>query len=231
METHSLSPFTTADINVSQTQPIRIVLIGDSTVCNYDSTRPDRGWGQFLEEKFPQGSVEVINLAASGRSTKTFMAEGRWAKALKENPHFVLIQFGHNDSHAPENPESTDANTTYKEFLRCYVDDSRALGASPILVTPMVRRTFNAQGQLEDSLLPYANAMKAVGKEKGADVIDLHTSSAELISQLGPKASSKMANVEGDRIHFNELGARKMAELVMINLTTIVKISGEALNA
>ena len=114
----------------------------------YPAAEPDRGWGQFIEEQFR--GVKVINLAAAGRSTKTFIKEGRWKKALEEKPDYVLIQFGHNDSHGPEKPESTDAATDYKEYLRRYIDESRAIGATPILVTPMVRRTFDADGKLQD---------------------------------------------------------------------------------
>src|SRR5689334_17809940 len=83
--------------------PLRLVIVGDSTVCDYPKSRPDRGWGMFVGERFKDGAVQVINLAASGRSTKTFIQEGRWKKALDETPDYVLIQFGHNDSHDPKN--------------------------------------------------------------------------------------------------------------------------------
>lgn len=195
--------------------PVRIVLVGDSTVCDYPATRPDRGWGQFIEEKFQPGTVKVVNLAAAGRSTKTFIKEGRWQKALDEKPAYVLIQFGHNDSHAPEKPEATDAATDYRDFLRRYIDETRAIGATPILVTPMVRRIFGADGKLNDSLAPYADAMKAVALEKKAAVIDLHASSAALVGKLGPAASADLANKPGDSTHFNEKGARAMAGLVL----------------
>jgi lysophospholipase L1-like esterase len=196
-------------------KPRCIVVIGDSTVCNYPDTRPERGWGMFIQERFKEGDVEVINLAASGRSTKTFIAEGRWQRALDKKPDFVLIQFGHNDSHAPTNPESTDAATDYRDYLRRYIDDSRAGGAIPILVTPMVRRIFNVDGKLKDELQPYAVAMKEVGLEKKAAVIDLHASSKQLVEQLGPTAAAEMANKTGDATHFNEKGAKAMADLVI----------------
>ncbi|MEO5916229.1 MAG: rhamnogalacturonan acetylesterase [Luteolibacter sp.] len=198
--------------------PSRIVIIGDSTVCEYPAERPDRGWGHFIEESFKDGTVKVINLAAAGRSTKTFIKEGRWQKALDEKPNYVLIQFGHNDSHAPEKPEATDAATDYKDYLRRYIDESRAIGAIPILVTPMVRRTFNPDGTLKDELQPYADAMNEVGAEKKVPVIDLHASSRKLVEPLGPDTSAEMANKKGDSTHFNEKGARAMADLVMKEL-------------
>src|SRR5262245_27320233 len=86
--------------------PVRIVIIGDSTVCDYPDSRPERGWGQFVQERF-NDSVKVVNLAVSGRSTKTFIQEGRWQQALAEKPDYVVIQFGHNDSHPAQNPEAT----------------------------------------------------------------------------------------------------------------------------
>jgi len=199
-------------------EPLRVVLAGDSTVCNYPATHPDRGWGQFIEERFKEGSVKVINLAAPGRSTKTFIKEGRWKQALADKPDFVLIQFGHNDSHSPDKPEATDAATEYKDNLGRYIDESRAIGATPILVTPMVRRTFEANGKLTDDLQRYADAMKGVANEKKVTVIDLHASSKELVEKLGPLESAKLANKKGDPTHFNEKGARAMAELVMKEL-------------
>ncbi len=195
--------------------PVRIVLIGDSTVCDYPATRPDRGWGQFIAEKFQPGSVTVINLAAAGRSTKTFITEGRWTKVLAEKPAYVFIQFGHNDSHAPDKPESTDAATSYRDFLRRYIDEARAIHATPILVTPMVRRTFGPDGKLADNLTPYADAMKSVAAEKKAALIDLHTASTALIETLGHTAAQTLANKPSDRTHFNEKGARAMADLII----------------
>jgi lysophospholipase L1-like esterase len=210
------TPATASPTTHAALRPLRLVIIGDSTVCEYPQTRPERGWGQFIQERFE--NVTVINLAASGRSTKTFIQEGRWKKALEAKPDYVLIQFGHNDSHGPARPESTDANTVYKEYLGRYVDDSRAIGATPVLVTPMVRRTFDAAGKLSDSLAPYAEAMKDVAKEKKVAVIDLHASSRVLVEKLGPDASAEMANKKGDFTHFNEKGARAMADLILNDL-------------
>jgi len=210
-----------APAQAATAEPLRIVIIGDSTVCEYPADKPERGWGMFLEAGFKPGTVKAINLAKSGRSTKTFIKEGLWDKALKEKPDLVLIQFGHNDSHAKERPESTDAATDYKEYLRRYLDEARAVGATPILVTPMQRRTFRPDGTLSDSLKPYADAMKEVAAEKKAPLIDLHKSSGELFAKLGEKASADFANQPGDRTHFNEMGAKAMADLVMKELPTV----------
>ncbi len=121
---------------------------------------------------------------------------------------------------ASDKPESTDAATDFKEYLRRYADESRAIGATPIFVTPMVRRTFDADGKLQDELQRYADAMKEVGAEKKVSVIDLHESSKKLAERLGPTAAAEMANKKGDATHFNEKGARAMAELVLQEMPT-----------
>jgi lysophospholipase L1-like esterase len=205
-------------------KPLKIVIIGDSTVCNYPPEHTNRGWGMYIEEQFKPGTVKVVNLAASGRSTKTFIQEGRWTKALAEKPDFVLIQFGHNDSHAPTNPEATDFAGDYKDYLRRYIDESRAIGAKPILVTPMVRRTFDAQGKIAEAqagnrpLSAYAGAVREVAAEKKAPLIDLYASSKALAERIGVEASHAMNAKPSDVTHFNEKGARAIANLVIEDL-------------
>ena len=196
---------------------VRLAIIGDSTVCDYPVRSNSRGWGMYIQDYF-RDSVCVTNFARSGRSTKSFLAEGSWEKTLAAKPDFILIQFGHNDSHRPGRPESTDAATGYRESLRRYIRESRAAGATPILVTPMHRRTFTLDGRLDDNLKPYADAMKAVAAETKTAVIDLHASSGAMFARLGETGSADLANRAGDHTHFNEQGARAMAELVMKEL-------------
>ena len=154
-------------------RPIRIVLMGDSTVCDYPPDSVTRGWGQFIAEGF-SSPVLVHNFAVGGRSTKTFISEGRLKKALGEPADFALIQFGHNDSHAKDHPEATDAATDYRQNLKTCIDACLAAKVQPILVTPMHRRVFKG-GKLTTELLPYADAMKAVAEEKQISVVDLYT--------------------------------------------------------
>ena len=200
--------------------PLRLAIIGDSTVCEYPPEHACRGWGQYIQDYFDD-TVQVINLAKSGRSTKTFINEGLWRKTLEAKPDILLIQFGHNDSHAPNRPESTDAAADFRDYLRQYIDEVRAAGGAPILVTPVQRRTYNSNGKLNNSLLPYAKAMKAVAAEKKVDVIDLNASSGRLYEQLGTAANEVVSNAPNDRTHFNEQGARMMAHLVMQELTQV----------
>ncbi len=199
---------------------LRLAIIGDSTVCEYPPEHACRGWGQYVQEYF-ENTVQVINLARSGRSTKTFINEGLWGKTLEAKPDILLIQFGHNDSHAPDRPESTNAATDFQDYLRQYIDEARAIDATPILVTPVQRRTYSSNGKLNNSLLPYAKAMKAVAVEKKVNVIDLNASSGKLYEQLGTAANDVVANTPQDRTHFNEKGARMMAHLVMQELTQV----------
>jgi lysophospholipase L1-like esterase len=200
---------------------LRVVLCGDSTMCEYPAKGPLRGWGQCLRGCFDDG-VEVINLAQGGRSTKTFRADGRWQKALAARPAFVLIQFGHNDSHAPDRPESTDAATDFPANLRLFVAEALAAGALPILLTPVVRRVFRPDGTLVGELAPYAEATRRVAAEMQVPLVDVQASSLKLVESLGPERSAAMANEPGDHTHFNEHGARAMAELVIQELPAVV---------
>jgi len=200
--------------------PLRLAIIGDSTVCEYSPERDCRGWGQYIQGYF-KDTVRVINLAKSGRSTKTFINEGLWTRTLETKPDIVLIQFGHNDSHASDRPESTDAATDYQDYLRRYIDEARAMSATPILVTPVQRRTYHSNGTLNNSLIVYADAMKTVAAQKNVKVIDLNASSGILYKQLGDSANDVVANAPKDRTHFNEEGARMMAHLVMQELAPL----------
>jgi len=196
-------------------KPIRIVLVGDSTVASYARPPKDRpdltGWGQVFGESF-NDQVTVVNHAQSGRSSKSFIREGRWQKALDAKGDYVFIQFGHNDCPG-KGDRSTDPNTDFQDYLRQYIDQSRAAGAKPVLVTPVSRRTF-AGGKIHTTLQPYADAMLKVGKEKGAPVIDLHAASMELFNRLGDEGSADLTASAADRTHFSRKGGRAIARLV-----------------
>ncbi|HWL51041.1 MAG TPA: rhamnogalacturonan acetylesterase [Chthoniobacteraceae bacterium] len=201
--------------------PLHLAVVGDSTVADYKVERTAmRGWGQLLPEFLAPG-VTVLNVAQSGRSTSTFPQE-RWQQVLKARPDFVLIQFGHNDSHAADRPEATDAATTFPANLRRYVAQAREAGIRPVLVTPPCRRTFDKTGHLKDHLAPYAEAMKAVAGETDIPVVDLHEQSRLLFEKLGKEGSTPFTMNESDRkgksgydlTHFTETGAREMARMV-----------------
>lgn len=196
-----------------------LVLVGDSTVAEWAEAKPARGWGQalapFLIEK-----AKIVNLAVCGASTKTFPATGNWKKALEAKPAFVLIQFGHNDSHAPGLPESTSAEGEFSENLRRYVAEARAAGSVPILITPMHRRMFDAKGQPTRELEPYAKATRAVAASEQVPVIDLYQSSGDLLTRLGEEGSAGLTVSDKDRTHFTPEGASVMAGLVAEGMRT-----------
>lgn len=192
---------------------VKIVICGDSTVANYDTSKTGlRGWGQVIGDGFKPG-VQIVNLARGGRSTKTFIKEKLLVAAVKENANFELIQFGHNDSHAKDKPEATDAKTDFKEYLRTYVDSFRKAGTEPVLITPMHRRLFK-DGKPTEELLPYADAIKEIATEMKVPLIDLHAMSGELLAKLGDAGSEDLF-FTNDRTHFAEKGARMMADLIL----------------
>jgi lysophospholipase L1-like esterase len=194
-------------------KPLKIAIIGDSTVANYAQSDVLRGWGQMLAEFFVPGT-QIDNLAQNGRSTKTFLVNPRWKKALDDKADFLLIQFGHNDSHRPltQHPEATVADGDYSDNLRKYIAAARADGETPIFVTPMHRRTFQKDGTVTQELLPYVQAMEKVAAEQKVPVIDIYTKSGDLFVKLGDPATADFT--PKDRTHFSLKGARVMAYFV-----------------
>ena len=193
-------------------KPIRIAMAGDSTMANYKSPPAAKGltgWGMVFGEFF-KDRVEIINLAASGRSTLSFRQQGFWKRALDAKPNYVFIQFGHNDQKNP----ALDAEGGFQTQLLDYIHEAREAGIAPVLVTPVARRTFNSEGKLETRLGPWADAMKRVSREKNLPLIDLHAKSMALYSKLGPKESAFITISPTDFTHFSERGAREIARLV-----------------
>lgn len=194
---------------------IKIAIASDSTAATWSAPHPERGWGQYLSENFDE-RVVIENFAKPGASTRTFLDGGLWAQAIASHPNYVLIQFGHNDSHTPDHPEHTDAAGLYRQLLRRFVREARATGATPILITPVARRTP------EDTLVPYAEAMKAVATETHTPLIDLHRLSQRLYARLGPGVQEEVGARKSDLSHFNEAGAKRIARIVAEELSQAV---------
>lgn len=192
---------------------IRIVLVGDSTVTD------NAGWGAGFA-KLLNDKAECLNHAKGGASSKNYYTGGLWKRALATKPAYVLIQFGHNDQPGKGPQRETDPATTYRDQLRTYVEEARAAGAKPILVTSMVRRIFSADSKINSNLAPYADAVKAVAAELKVPVVDLHARSKELVEKLGPEKANELGpkhpTLEGkfDGTHLNEKGAAAIAPLV-----------------
>jgi lysophospholipase L1-like esterase len=143
----------------------------------------------------------------------------------------VLIQFGHNDMPGKGPDRESDPATTYFQFMSRYVDEARAAGAKPILITSMTRRHFNADEKIESDLFPYVDAVKKLAAEKSVPLIDLHSRSIVVLDQLGPKDSVELdappSSKNGeppkpDKTHLSPKGADVMGKLVAEDLKTIV---------
>lgn len=190
---------------------VRIVLAGDSTVTD------DAGWGKGFADRLA-GDVEVVNLAKGGRSSKSFATEGWWKKCLALKPNYVLIQFGHNDQPGKGPERETDPETTYRENMTRYVDEARAAGATPILVTSLARRQWGKDGKIQSTLVPYVEAVKNIAAERHVPLIDLHARSIELYEKLGREGCNEMSprTEKGgvDGTHLNARGAERIGSLV-----------------
>lgn len=168
-----------AALALAAADPVKIVLVGDSTV------NPEGGWGPGFRASFDRG-FDVMNLAANGRSSKSFRAEGRWGPALTAKANYILIQFGHNDVPGKGPDRETDPKTAYRENLLRYVEEARAAGAVPVLVTSIVRRNFDTEGKWKpDSLEPYVAAVRELGAEKQIAVMDLYALTEAQARKLG----------------------------------------------
>lgn len=177
----------------AQERPIHLFMIGDSTMAQKPpDVEPERGWGQMLQSFFGN-AILVSNQAVNGRSSKSFLDEGRWQKVL-DSLHagdYVIIQFGHNDNKA-DPARHTDPFTTYKANLEKYVNDTRSKGALPVLCTPIVRRHFDEQGNLADTHGQYPDAMRQVATELKVPLLDLQRRTKDCISGLGPEKSKSL---------------------------------------
>ena len=134
------------------------MLVGDSTVTE------GSGWGLGFRQ-LAAPDVRVTNTAQNGRSSKSFRDEGHWATALAAKGDYYLIQFGHNDQPGKGPERETDPATTFPANMARYVDEVRAIGATPILVTSLVRRTFketDRRDTLMSTLGPWVEAVKRV---------------------------------------------------------------------
>jgi len=199
-------------------------IIGDSTVD--DNTPPFRGWGWAMPE-FVREGVTVRNLALSGRSSRSFRAEGLFAPAEKEMAagDLLLIQFGHNDEKDDE--RHTDPDSTFPEELWKYCQFALDRGAQPVLITPVSRRFFVGGGSMLYTHGEYPQAVRKLAAEKGVPLCDLKKDSRALYLSLGEEKTAELFVVlapgehpdypEGhvDKTHFNAYGAKEICRLVV----------------
>lgn len=206
--------------------PVTIHLAGDSTMAEkLPEKRPETGWGEFLAAQFKPGTVTVDNRARNGRSTRTFIEEGRWQDLLDATSpgDVVLIQFGHNDQSVEKKDRYTPP-ADYARNLSRFVAEVRARRATPVLLTPVARRRFDEAGRVLDSHGEYPDLVRALAANEQVVLIDMERRSAAVLQEAGVEPSKRLflwvavgasANypkgVE-DNTHFSPAGAERMAE-------------------
>jgi lysophospholipase L1-like esterase len=193
-----------------------VYLAGDSTVCD-QPYEPFSSWGQMLP-RFMGDGVAVANHAESGESLRSFVAENRLAKldSLMRPGDFLFIEFGHNDQ--KERGDNVGAFTTYKADLERFVADARRHGATPVLVTPVNRRTFGPDGKVANSLGDYPEAVRRVAREQGVALIDLNAMTKVLYEALGPEGAKMLFPFSNGRVegtHHNNYGSYEIARCVV----------------
>ena len=201
-----------------------IFIIGDSTV--EDNKPPFRGWGWALPRYVREG-VRVRNCALSGRSSRSFRAEGLFAPVEQELSagDLLLIQFGHNDEKDDE--RHTDPDTTFREELWKYCAFALERGAKPVLFTPVSRRFFVGGGSMLYTHGEYPRAMRKLAADRNIPLCDLKADSRALYLELGPEKTAELfvrlapgenpdfPDGHDDKTHFNAAGAERICSLVV----------------
>lgn len=214
--------------------------IGDSTMSDNlrildDPGDPGRGWGQELGKFFDSDRLVVKNNAVSGRSTKSYIDEGRWDKLKEEiQPgNYVLIQFGGNDQKDYDPKRYTDPETTFKDNFRKFINETREKKGVPLLATSVARRRWNEKGELVDTYGRYVEVVRELATEMDIPVIDMQASTRKLIEEYGVEDSKKLflwvepgvaeRFPEGnkDDTHLNVLGATEFSRLFVKELKEI----------
>ncbi|MFC3160773.1 Lysophospholipase L1 [Chryseobacterium arachidis] len=210
-----------------------LFLIGDSTMANKENPdkNPEHGWGQVLPQFFTTG-IEIQNHAMNGRSSKSFRTEGRWDKVEKQlkKGDFVIIQFGHNDQKFKDSTKFTNPYTQYRANLERYVNETRAKGAIPILMTSITRRNFNENGVLIDTHKEYPLVVRMVADDMKVAFVDMQLLTEQLEISYGPE-KSKLLHLhfkagenpfydkdKADDTHLSRLGAESVAKLAVKDL-------------
>lgn len=219
-------------------------IIGDSTVKNGDGKGKGNlwGWGSFIADYFDTTKISVQNHAIGGRSSRTFITEGRWDKILAtlKRDDYVIMQFGHNDggplddtarargtikgtgneSKEIYNPitKKQEVVYTYGYYMRKYIRDVKAKGAFAIVCSPVPRNEWR-DGKVVRSKESYAGWAEQIAKEEGAYFIDLNNFIATRYEQTGQEAVKPF--FPGDHTHTDINGAKLSAEIVMEQLKKI----------
>lgn len=160
-------------------RPVTIFIIGDSTAAKKDLSKgtPERGWGMMLQQYFDQDYVVVDNHAVNGRSSKSFIDEGRWNKVLEliKPGDYVIIQFGHNDE-KDQPARHTEPGSTFDYNLAKYIRETRERGGIPVVMNAVVRRNFyqKAPANADDEALRNTTFADGAQQVEGDSLVDTH---------------------------------------------------------
>ena len=212
-----------------------VYIIGDSTVRNEDSLG-HRGWGSHIGNYLDSSQINVSNQAMAGRSTRTFIKEGRWDKVLStlKPGDYVMMQFGHNEGSRPDTSrggyrgvlKGTGEDTvqltwrdgkievvhTYGWYIKKFIKDVKAKGATPIVLSMIPRNEFR-DGKVQRADKDYGLWAKQAADQEGAYFIDLNAITADKYDKLGPDETKKF--FPGDHTHTNPAGANVNAQSVV----------------
>ncbi|WP_071147674.1 rhamnogalacturonan acetylesterase [Bacteroides ihuae] len=208
-----------------------VFLCGNSTVVDQDN-EPWASWGQMIP-RFFNDQVCIANYAESGESANTFIAAGRLKKALTQMKagDYLFMEFGHNDQ--KQKGPGKGAYYSFMTSLKIFVDEVRARGAYPVLVTPTQRRSFNAEGKIVDTHENYPEAMKWLAHKENVPLIDLNSITRTLYEAMGVENSKKafvhypantfpgQTKALEDNTHFNPYGAYQVAKCVIEGMKSI----------
>ncbi len=203
-----------------------LYIIGDSTVRN--TNRPQCGWGEKIGEYLDSNQVSISNQAMAGRSTRTFIKEGRWDKVMStiKAGDYLMMQFGHNEGSVPDTTKggyrgvlkgtgeetkelvwpdgSPETVHTYGWYLRKFIREAKSKGAIPIVLSMIPRNEFR-EGKVLRAGNDYGKWAKEVAEQEAVYFIDLNSITADKYDQLGPEEVKKF--FPGDHTHTNEAGA------------------------
>jgi lysophospholipase L1-like esterase len=223
---------------------IKIFIAGDSTASIKEKKAfPENGWGMPFVY-FWDTTVQVVNLAKNGRSTSSFRNEGLWKQIMDEagEGDYIFIQFGHNDEVSTKKTYTTE--TEFKNNLKQYISEARQKNAIPVLLTSMARRKFDSTGHIQGTHDVYAQITRTVAKEENTILFDMDKITQSLYQQFGVENSKLLflqlkpgehpnhPDGKEDNTHFNEFGARIVAQEVLKEIKKqLPELAGRIINA
>ena len=211
---------------------ITVYTIGDTTMAHKDTADriPERGWAQVLQPFFDADSVIIDNRAVNGSSSKSFFDDGHWKTIVKQlKPgDYVFIQFGHNDEKSEDPKRYTDPKGSFRDFLTVYVNETRAKGATPVLMTPIARRKYSLGSRLpDDTLSEYTNVVRELAVQLNVPMIDMAERTGRHLLSIGPQEATRLYirlepgqspkypdGLQSDT-HLTELGAFRYAQMTV----------------